>query len=129
MRAIDTNILVRFATDDDPVQSAKARTCLGSGPIFLALTMLQETEWVLRSAYAFQRADIVRFFRALGGLAGVTVEDPARLVMAIDWFERGMDFADALHITGAAGCSEFVTFDKRLIKLADSLSPIPATEP
>jgi hypothetical protein len=48
----------------------------------------------------------------------VTLDDPALIMTAVDRVERGMDFADALHLGPAAVCDGFVTFDQRLIKTA-----------
>jgi len=44
---------------------------------------------------------------------------------AMDWAEGGMDFADALHLTVAAGCEDFLTFDKRLARSAARVSSVP----
>jgi predicted nucleic-acid-binding protein len=43
MLAVDTNIVVRYLTDDDPVQSARARQVLDGQAVFLATTVLLET--------------------------------------------------------------------------------------
>ncbi len=48
MIAVDTNVLVRLLTGDDPVQESAARSLFASGPIWIAKTVLLETSWVLR---------------------------------------------------------------------------------
>ncbi|MFX8316487.1 PIN domain-containing protein, partial [Acinetobacter baumannii] len=53
MRAIDTNVIVRFLTADDATQAAVARRAIEAGDIFIPTTVLLETEWVLRSGYGF----------------------------------------------------------------------------
>ncbi|MFN4088041.1 MAG: type II toxin-antitoxin system VapC family toxin [Alphaproteobacteria bacterium] len=122
MRAIDTNVLIRFVTGDDGTQALRARALIEAGDIFVATTVLLECEWVLRSAYDFDPGRIAAAFRAFAGLPGVTLEDPRRIARALDWTERGMDFADALHLAGAEGCSAFLTFDRRLAEIAADLS-------
>ena len=49
---------------------------------------------------------------------GVTVEDGALVAAALDLAERGLDFADALHLTRSGHCEGFVTFDRKLVKSA-----------
>lgn len=97
MIAIDTNVVVRYLTGDHPEQSPRARALVDSRPVFLPVTVLLETEWVLRSAYGYAVKDIVAALRAFGGLPGVTVEDAALVAEALDRADNGMDFADALH--------------------------------
>jgi predicted nucleic-acid-binding protein len=121
MRAIDTNVVVRFLTGDDPKQAAKARALVAAGDIFIATTVLLESEWVLCSAYEFTALDVARALRGFAGLPGVTLEDAALASRALDWAERGMDFADALHLARPQGCSAFVSFDRRLAKAATGL--------
>ena len=53
MIAVDTNILVRLLTEDDPKQTTAARSVFAAGPIWIAKTVLLETGWVLRSHYRF----------------------------------------------------------------------------
>jgi predicted nucleic-acid-binding protein len=122
MRAIDTNVVVRFLTGDDPKQSAKARSLIAAGDIFVATSVLLESEWVLRSAYGFTAESVAGALRGFAGLPGVALEDAALASRALDWAERGMDFADALHLARAHGCSAFISFDRRLAKAAAGVS-------
>ncbi len=64
MRAVDTNVLVRFFVADDPGQFRRARKVMEAGAVFIPKTVLLETEWVLRHAYGFTAADILRAFGA-----------------------------------------------------------------
>lgn len=122
MRAIDTNIIVRLLTGDDPGQAQKARALFAEGDLFIPTSVLLETEWVLRSAYGFEVRALVAAFRKLGGLPGVSFEDSARVARALDWTEQGMDFADALHLACADGCAAFVSFDRKFAKMASKLA-------
>ncbi len=122
MRAIDTNIVVRYLTGDEPEQSATARTLVDAGDIFVAITVLLESEWVLRSVYGFTGPTVAQALRAFAGLRGVTVENPARLAAALGHAERGMDFADALHLGAAEECEAMLTFDRRFVEVARGAS-------
>lgn len=118
MLAIDTNLIVRYLTADHAKQSARARALIDGEPAFVTITVILEVEWVLRSAYAYQAADVARALRVFAGLPTVTVEDGAMVAAALDLAEKGMDFADALHLTRSRHCEGFVTFDRKLAKAA-----------
>lgn len=129
MRAIDTNVVVRFLTADDKRQAKAARTAIEAGEIFVATTVLLESEWVLRSAYDFDRDRIAQGLRGLAGLPGVSVEEPILLAQALDWMGDGMDFADALHLAKAGNCDLFLSFDRKLAKAARGRSPVAVAAP
>ena len=128
MRAIDTNVLVRYLTGDEPGQAARARAAIDAGNVFVSTSVLLESEWVLRSVYGSAGSEVAAALRAFSGLPGVSVENPALLIEALDLAEKGMDFADALHLGAAAGCETMLTFDRRLIETARNTS-IQVTEP
>lgn len=118
MIGIDTNILVRYVTGDHPEQSRRAREVVDAQPIFVCLTVVLETEWVLRSVYGFAASEVARALRAFAGLPSVLVESPDVLAVALDRAEAGMDFADALHLGKAEVCDAFLTFDEKLVAKA-----------
>ena len=128
MRAIDTNIVVRYLTGDHPRQAAKARAIIEGGDVFVGTTVLLESEWVLRSVYGYSGPEVAAALRAFAGLPEVSVESPTMLAEALDRAENGMDFADALHLGAAARCESMLTFDRRFVELAKD-SPVPVTEP
>jgi predicted nucleic-acid-binding protein len=121
MRAIDTNVLVRFLAGDEPSQSAKARALVEAGDVFVPLTVVLEAEWVLRSVYGHKGPRVAAALRAFAGLPGVSVEAPGRVATALDRAEAGMDFADALHLGAADGCEALLTFDRRFVKAARAM--------
>ncbi len=89
-----------------------------------------ETEWVLRSNFGFQRAQICDAFDRALGFDSITFQDVRALENAVDACRKGLDFADALHMNTAADCDVFYTFDKKLIRVAERelLTPL-AKEP
>ena len=129
MLAVDTNVVVRYVTRDHPEQSPRAKALIDGNDVLLATTVLLETEWVLRSAYGFDRAEIVEALRSLAGLPRLTLENPARALKALDWFTAGMDFADALHLAGTEHCEAFVSFDRSLIRRARQYARMPVRPP
>lgn len=129
VRAIDTNVLVRFLTADDPRQAQAARGVIEAGKIFIGTTVVLETEWVLRAGYRLSSPEIAAALRGLGGLAGVSLEEPAKVAQALDWMAEGMDFADALHLARSGHCSAFITFDRKLAKIAEGIGAMPVEVP
>ena len=79
MIALDTNVVVRLLVNDDAAQARRARRLVEAGDVFVALSVLLETEWVLRYTYGLEAEEIPRLMRNLLGLPGVNAEDPARL--------------------------------------------------
>ena len=128
MRAVDTNVVVRFLTRDDPAQASRAKAVIDAGDVFVGTTVLLETEWVLRSVYGFAREDVARALGALAGLPGVSVESPVLLGEALQRTVSGMDFADALHLGAAERCEAMLTFDSRFIEAARDAA-VSVTEP
>ena len=118
MLAVDTNVIIRYLTDDDPKQSAQARALVDGEDIFVSTTVLLETEWVLRSVYEFAPGQVCKALLDFAGLARVSLEDPALSALALARMNDGMDFADALHLGRTEACDAFVTFDPRLVKTA-----------
>lgn len=129
MLAIDTNIIVRYLTGDDPEQAAQARAVVDGHQVFVGDTVALECDWVLRSAYGYHARQASAALRAFAGLPTVTVESPAQLAAALDGVEQGMDFADALHVARSAHCEAFVTFDRNLEKAAKGLGEVAVRTP
>jgi len=119
MITIDTNVLVRLLTGDDPVQTQRAAALFSQERIFIPKTVLLETEWVLRYSYERAPSTILDAFNKVLGLPQVLAEDSAVVINALAGYARGMDFADALHLASGHAGSTFATFDKRLKKRVD----------
>ena len=118
MIALDTNVIVRVVTADDPGQLAASLEVMQSGDLWVCKTVLLETEWVLRYSYELPRAAILEALRRLLGYRNLQVEDRGTVLQAVSLFESGLDFADALHLASSADARRFVTFDGTLAKRA-----------
>ncbi len=123
--AVDTNILVRFLVDDGSKHVAPARRVFDDGPVFVPVTVMLESEWVLRSRFGFRPAQICDAFDRLLGLASVTVQDDHIVENAVASCRHGLDFADALHLHASADCGVVFTFDDAFIRKAKRTGATP----
>ena len=124
MLAVDTNIIVRLVTNDDPGQVSRAVALFERERIFICKTVLLEVEWVLRFSYQLPREIVASSLRKVIGLGNVTVENQHEVSVALDWHEQGLDFADALHLASSGRAKCFASFDQKMAKRARKLQAI-----
>lgn len=126
MAALDTHVLVRWLTDDDAGQSAIVARLLASTAsrnerLFVTVTVMLETEWVLRSRYRFDKSLVTAALDALLGAAELEFQTEPALEQALWLFKQAgsPDFADCLHVAlvGQAGQGPLLTFDERASRL------------
>jgi predicted nucleic-acid-binding protein len=113
----DTNLLVRLAIDDDPIQRrVAARIVMEAEAVIVGLHALCEMVWVLRTSYRFSKAQIVLAIENLCGVENVIV-DRAALEAGLEAMRSGADFADAAiaYEGRMAGGDVFVSFDKKAV--------------
>jgi predicted nucleic-acid-binding protein len=118
MIAVDTNVLVRLLTGDDPKQTAAVRSLFLAEPIWIAKTVLLETAWVLSSLYRFNETAISDAFNKLLGLKNVRAEDEPSVAAALALTSQGIEFADAMHLTSRPPGAVFVAFDRSFVRRA-----------
>lgn len=118
MVAADTNILVRLLTEDEPRQAAAVRALFSSERIWIAKTVLLETGWVLQRLYGFEESAVRGAFLKLLGLKNVQVEDETEVAAALYLAQRGIELADALHLSSRPAGAKFVSFDKTFVRRA-----------
>jgi len=116
---IDTNLLIRLAMQDDPIQCAKVDSFLASLSRqevgFISIVALIESVWVLGKRYNLSKSDIALFVQELLDAPELTMERAEAVSQALQRFKASTaDFADCLiERSGAlAGCRETVTFDQ-----------------
>lgn len=124
MLAVDTNLIVRLLTHDDAAQARRAAALFAREQIYISRTVLLESEWVLRFSYELPAGVILLALRRLVGLPNVVLEQQREIAEALDGFEQGLDFADALHLAGSRRAGRFATFDRKLIKRAQKLTAV-----
>ena len=127
MTAVDTNVLVRLLTGDDPSQAAVARSVFAAGRIWISKTVLLETAWVLRSLFDFDEGAVRMAFTGLLGLSGVEVEDEGAVSAALALAVQGVDFADAMHLASRPHGCNFVTFDRAFVRRAKRAGAVGVT--
>jgi len=118
MTAVDTNVLVRLLTQDDRKQAAAARSLFATEPIWIAKTVLLETGWVLRSLYGFDEPAVHDAFVKLLGLKNVHTEDEPAVAAALALTVRGIELADAMHLSSRPAGAVFVSFDQSFVRRA-----------
>lgn len=127
MKALDTNVLVRYLVQDDAVQAHAAsayiaKYCTRSQPAFINRIVLCELVWVLESAYGYEKRQIGEVIEKMLQTSQFVVEDLEAAWLALEAYNTtNADFADALigKINKAAGCSATATFDKKAGKLSE----------
>ncbi len=119
MIGIDTNVLVRYVTQDDPEQSAAATRVVEGfdedSPGFVSLVTVVETYWVLRRAYQVDRTVACDVISGLLDSRELVVQYSDVVRRSVRRASRGADFADAVIFESGveAGCVCTVTFDRR----------------
>lgn len=116
---LDTNVLVRLATQDDPAQAALALHVLKKASLIAVPTpALCELVWVLLRGYRYTPTQVAHALRTLLQVRQVVCNTPA-VKAGLALLESGGDFADGvIAFEGELlGGTEFVSFDQQAIKL------------
>lgn len=121
MKGLDTNILIRHLTQDNPAQARLATRfitseCSREEPCFINRIVLCETVWVLESAYGYSREDIAAVLERVIRTHQFRIEDVQAAWIALRLYRSGgADFADCLlgETNREAGCTETVTLDRK----------------
>lgn len=124
MIALDTNVLVRFLTQDDPDQSAEAERLMSGltsdAPAHVCREVLVELVWVLERAYKYARADIARALEGLLSAAELVIEAADDVGAVLQLYEdKGFGFSDLMIRQAAlrSGAETLVTFDRKAARL------------
>jgi predicted nucleic-acid-binding protein len=119
LTGLDTNVLVRFFTTDDPKQFVKAKGLIDSltkeDPGWIAITTIIELVWVIASRSRGDRKTMTAILGELLAREDIVVEQGSIVESAFQRYRDGKaDFADCLIAASAraAGCSRTVTFDR-----------------
>jgi predicted nucleic-acid-binding protein len=127
MIGLDTNVLIRYFTRDDQIQSARATKIMEHGlsldePGFVSVVVMAEMAWVLKGTYAQTNEEIAQAIERMLQADTLVVQNEQQVFEATVALKSGRaSFADAL--VGAlgrwAGCVSTVTFDKRAARLKE----------
>lgn len=125
MIGIDTNILIRYLTNDDEQQSAEVLKLLEQysgieSSIYINNIVLCEVVWVLEAAYEYPTQDIIHALKLVLQTPEFAFENHVNIVKVLYDYEQsnGADFSDILiSITNIdKGCIATYSFDKKACK-------------
>jgi predicted nucleic-acid-binding protein len=124
MIGLDTNILVRYLTQDDPLQSRKATELIEHrlsevNPGFVSVVTTAETVWVLDRAYGFSSREIAAAIERILQVEVLVVHHEQEVFAAMIALKQGRSsFADALiaELGAQAGCVHTLTFDQKALR-------------
>jgi predicted nucleic-acid-binding protein len=125
MMGLDTNVLIRYLTQDEPAQAAKAteileRRLTPKNPGFVSVVVMVETVWVLDRAYGLTAQEIADAVERLLQVEVLVIENEQEVFTAMVALKQGRgSFADALiaELGARAGCTRTLTFDQKALRL------------
>lgn len=124
MIGIDTNILVRYLTQDDIEQAKMAEALLDKyltkpESVFINNIVMCELMWVLDRGYKYSKDQIIKVVRQILSTEEFAFENQKVLWLVLEQFEKKrLDFSDALigHLNKNQGCESTFTFDKAALE-------------
>ena len=121
MRAVDTNVLVRLITGDDPRQAASADAFIENGA-WVSILAVAETTWVLSTVYKLSVTELASGVEMLLKHKHLTLQDSDAVAVALELFRSrpALGFSDCLMLQLArkAGHLPLGTFDRLLGRVA-----------
>ena len=133
MIALDTNVVIRFLTQDDSQQYAQAASLLAGlspdRPGFLCREVMVELVWVLERAYHLPRHDIAAAIDGLLAAKELQIEAADRVGLAVERYRLGgAGFSDQMIALAAMdnGCDATFSFDRKAVAGA-GMASVPAS--
>jgi predicted nucleic-acid-binding protein len=125
MIGLDTNIVVRYLTQDDPVQSPKAtelieRRLRTDNPGFVRIVAMAKIAWVLERIYGLRAEELATAIERILQVDVLVIESEQEVFAAMTALQQGLgSFADALigALGTRAGCSHTMTFDEEALRI------------
>ena len=135
MIALDTNVVVRFLTQDDPQQYAQAAALMAGlspdRPGFLCREVMVELVWVLERAYHLPRHDVAAAIDGLLAAIELRIETSDRVGLANERYRQGgAGFSDQMIALASAenGCDAVFSFDRKAVSGA-GMALVPDASP
>jgi len=125
MIGLDTNVLIRYITQDDPLQSAKAIEIIEhrltkTKPGFVSVVAMTEVVWILDRAYGFTSQEITATVERMLQIEVLVIENEQEVFAAMLALKHGRGaFADALiaELGARAHCLHTLTFDHKAVRI------------
>jgi len=125
MAAIDTNVLIRLLTQDDPGLARKAEAYLAAhAPLWISVAVLVETIHVLTRLYGWDKPALVALLKSITNSREFIFHDQAAVAAAAHrWVTAKAGFVDCLNVelAKAHGKDPLATFDQDAARLPGAL--------
>ena len=129
---VDTNLFVRYLTDDDAEKADRVEALLGDASegrvrLVTADLVLVELIWVLESSYDLKSAEIAPMIRSILATPGMEVINGALLAKAVDHYEaKNVDIVDGYIATlmEKLNITDIYSFDRKHLSRLKSLKRI-----
>jgi len=126
VRFLDTNILIRYLTGDDPDKAALAlalldRVAEGSEQVVTTPLVIFETIFLLQRTYKLPKVEIREKITAILALQGVQLAERALCLRALDYYvEQNISYADAYNAAWMQneGIAEVYSWDREFDRVA-----------
>ena len=126
---IDTNLFIRYLTNDDPGKADKVAGLLADaagGKVILVTTemVVAEVVWVLESSYRLGKPEISTLIRGILATPGLEVLNGALVARAVELYEAlNVDFVDGYvgAVMEREGIDEVYSFDRKHISRLQSV--------
>ena len=118
MTFLDTNVVLRYLTGDQPGKAQRCAALLerpGREPLYTTALVVAEVIWLLVGRYEFPKARVVEAIRRLLNTPRIMLEEREVMLMAVQLFEQHpIDFIDAYHgaLMRARGIGTLYSYDE-----------------
>ena len=118
---VDTNVFLRFLTNDDPVKAKRAEVIFrdavrGKKPLTTSLLVIVEIIWTLESFYNLEKTDIASKVEKILNTPNLECPEASLILTALDLYvHHNVDFIDAYHAIylKEAGPTKILTYDRK----------------
>lgn len=119
-RFLDTNILIRFLTNDDPAKAARSldllnRVAEGDEQVVTTPLVIFETVFLLQRTYKLSKEEVRKSITGILSMANVLLAEKALCLQALDYYvDQNISYADAYHAAWMLqeGVSEVYSWDR-----------------
>ncbi len=127
---VDTNVFLRFLTNDDPAKARRAerlfkKAIAGDVSLETSLLVIAEIVWTLESFYKLAKPDIADKIEKILNTKNLKVQAADTVLQALDLYTtENVDFIDAYHgiMLRETGVKRVLTYDQKHFGRMDWLS-------
>lgn len=118
---VDTNVFLRFLTNDDPAKAKRAEALFkdsveGKTPLRTSVLVIAELVWTLESFYELEKEDVADKVSTILNTPNLTCAEGRAIRLALDLYvQQNIDFVDAYHAVSLKdqGLTRIATFDRK----------------